>query len=160
MPLVDISSVLLSPMVAGEGFTVLRRRQVVSTSGVAQAIVTARIPALGSVRPTGDNSLTREVAYESQTKSMRVVTTFRLRGVAKDGQGDEWLPDIILWKGVALQVIEVEDYSSYGPGTIQADCMSVDYVDRPPTSVPAQVGVLNFSLAASSPLLPIARGVL
>jgi hypothetical protein len=133
VPEIDVTDVLLDPDIAGEQLTVLRRVQTIGTNGVAVITETAVMPApVGSVRPTGDNSLVREEAYQQQAKSIRVVTNFMLRGEARDG-GVDYQPDVIVWKGSRFVVRTIEDYSQYGAGMIQADCTSMEFDDPPPT---------------------------
>ena len=133
MPEIDVTYVLLDPEIAGEQLTVLRRVQTVGTNGVTVVTETTVMPKpFGSVRPTGDNSLVREDAYQQQAKSIRVVTNFRLRGESNDGASD-YQPDVLVWHGSRFLVRTIEDYSQYGAGMIQADCTSMNFVDPPPT---------------------------
>jgi hypothetical protein len=132
VPEIDVSDILLDPEIAGEELTILRRPDATGTNGVDVITETEITPKpVGSVRPTGGNSLVREDAYQQQAKSIRVITNFRLRGVARDG-AQNYQPDIVVWGGSRFVVQTVEDYSRYGAGMIQADCMSQNFVDPPP----------------------------
>jgi len=133
MPEIDVTDVLFDPMVGGTAFTVLRRVQTLGINGQVAIVETAIVPSpVGSVRPTGDQSLVREDAFQQQAKSIRVVTTFRLRGEATDG-GADYQPDVVVWKGSRFLVRTIEDYSQFGAGLIQADCTSMTFVDPPPS---------------------------
>lgn len=151
-PMIDVTEVLLDPMVAGEGFQVIRRPEIVSQFGQGSVPAPVTLPAVGSIQPTSDNSLVREEAYGMQVKTIRVVTTFRLRGVSRMGQ-QNYQPDIVVWNGGRFIVRTVEDFSSYGAGMIQADCISENFVDPPPYAIPPTIGAMNFSIAANSGLI-------
>lgn len=152
MPLIDVTQVLLDPVVAGEAFEVVRREEVVNNFG-EPVLTTIRLQVLGSVQPTGNNSLARQDAFQTQAKTLRVITMFRLRGVSKErATGNSYQPDLVYWRGDYFIVNELEDFTQYGAGMIQADCTSIDFIDDAPSIAPAQVGRLDFSLARNSGL--------
>lgn len=93
-------------------------------------------PICGSITPTGDNSLVREEAYEAQLESILVITPFRLRGPSKDNQGNSFQPDIVLWNGNSFVVRTLKDWTSYGAGQVEAECISVDLVQLAPGEAP------------------------
>lgn len=152
MPWVDVSSVLFDPDIAGISFTVLRRKQIVGQNGVVSTQV-ERCAAVGSVVPVGDNSLLREETFQVQAKTIRVCTTFRLRGVAEQANGASYQPDLVLWNGDFFVVRTIDDYTPYGAGMIEAECSSIDYQDEPPALGPDAVGRLDFSLQINSGLI-------
>lgn len=131
MPGLDVTDVLADPDVAGESFTVIRRQQSIGANGREVLTATSLPNITGSIVPTPLNSLAREEAYQSQQKSIRVVTTFRLRGASKDA-GVTYQPDQVVWKGDTFVVKSLDDYSQYGAGFIVADCTSIDLVDQAP----------------------------
>lgn len=131
MPWIDVTDILADPMIAGEAFQVLRRHETVNSYGES-TIATTTYSANGSITPTGDNSLVREDAFQSQAKTIKVVTSFMLQGQAEDAQGNKYQPDLILWKGDYYIVRTLNDYSSYGAGMIEAECSSIDWDDEPP----------------------------
>lgn len=152
MPLIDVTQVLLDPVVAGEAFEVVRREEVVNAYGES-VLTTIRLPATGSVQPTGANSLTRLDAFQTQAKTLRVITTFRLRGASKErASGDSYQPDLVYWRGDYFIVTELEDFTQYGAGMVQANCTSTDFVDDAPYQLAPQVGRLDFSQANNSGL--------
>lgn len=149
MPEIDVTDVLLDADVAGQSFTVLRRQERVDQYGISSTVVQAISDVLGSVQPTGDNSLIREDAYDAQAKTLKVITSFRLRGVSTSA-GQNYKPDQIQWNGDTYEVRVVDDFSQFGGGMIEAECVQVDYVGLPPDALPPYVGGLDFSQAAMS----------
>lgn len=131
MPLIDVTDVLLDPEIAGETFRVIRRQETVNSLGRSVHTL-IRYWATGSVTPTGDNSLIREVAFQTQNKTIKVITTFELRGEGKDRAGNHYQPDIVVWNHDAFLVKTINDWSRYGAGMIEADCMSQDFADIGP----------------------------
>ena len=132
MPEIDVSDVLLDPFIASTAFTVIRRQQTVGTNGLP-VITTTTFAAVGALTPSGDNSLVREEAYEQQANSISVITSFRLRGPAKLADGTEYMPDVILWDGNHYIVRDLKDWTQFGAGMVEAECLSYDFVDLPPT---------------------------
>lgn len=128
MPLLDVSGLLLDPMIAGTPFTVKRRRQVVGDNGRASTEVTL-LEAYGSINPVGDNSLVREDAYQTQAKTVQVITSFQLRGPTKDEVEQDYSPDIVIYQGVSYIVKSIENFGRF----IQADCASIDLIDQTKT---------------------------
>lgn len=150
MPDIDVTEILSDSDIAGVPFVVVRREEVVNVHGESELVET-RIDAVGSVQPTGDNSLVREEAYQTQAKTLKVVTTFLLRGESK-AAGRSYQPDLVLWQGDYYLVRTVEDYSQYGAGMVDAECTSVDHVDDAPIAKPRAIGMLDFSNSGNSGL--------
>lgn len=140
MPDIDLTDLLMDPEIAGEPFIVIRRQVTIDQHG-RNVIASKRMNAVGSLTPTSDNSLVREAAFATQAKTMMVITTFALRGPSKDraanGQELQFMPDVVIWRGDSYEPVVISDYSRYGAGFIQADCMSVDYVDQASEMPPA-----------------------
>lgn len=133
MPSIDVTDVLLDPMIAGESFSVIRRAEIVNDYGESVQ-TTQTIPnVVGSVVPLGSNSLLREEAFQTNDKTIRVLTSFRLRGPSKSAVLQNYQPDIIVWKGDNFVVRTLEDYTQYGAGMVDAECSSIDLVDQAPT---------------------------
>jgi hypothetical protein len=128
---IDVTDVLADPFIAGQKFVVVRRQQTVGTNGLV-SITESRFNASGSVVPSGDNSLVREEAYSQQANSITVVTGFRLRGVAKTAGGASYLPDLVLWQDNYYIVRDLKDWTDFGAGMTEAECLSFNYVDQPP----------------------------
>lgn len=153
MPSLDVAELLIDPDIAGDLFDVVRRPQTVSDQGrgVIRPQTFPRIR--GAVYPSGNQSLVRADAYEHGTKSMEVVTRFRLRGASQVGDDDQFQPDLILWAGEYFIVKDVEDYSRYGAGFIKAGCLSFDYNDEAPRSLDPALGILDFETPTNSGLV-------
>jgi hypothetical protein len=132
MPALDVTDVLFDPDIAGETFTVVRRQEIVNSAGVSTITETRYDDVAGSIQPTGDQSLTRAEAFSHQSDSLRVITTFLLRGVSQDMSGNNFQPDLVLWKGDYYIVTSVDDYSQYGAGFVQADCIAFNYMTQAP----------------------------
>lgn len=158
MPLVDVTDLLIDPDIAGQSFVVLRRQETVNNFGESTHTI-ARIPAIGSVQPSGDQSLIREEGFDAQANTIKVVTTFRLRGVTKGPNIARWKPDIVLWGGNYFEVISPNDWDTFGAGFIEVECTSIHYVDVPPMNALPNVARLDFSRASNSGLAHGAGGI-
>lgn len=160
MSFLDVTDILLDPDVAGQSFTVVRRPEGVNGSGegVPRSLVIPNV--VGSVTPVGDNSLTREVTFGTQNQAIRVITAYRLRGAtAEPSTGLQFQPDLVLWHGDYYVVSVVNDYTPYGGGFIEAECVSYDYQEVPASVARPQVGRANFNQANQGGLLPALESV-
>lgn len=151
MPDIDVTFVTLDSMVAGETFTVVRRQEVVNAYGES-VLTESHVDAVGSIQPTGDNSMAREEAYTNQANSIRVITTFMLRGASKSG-GLIYQPDLVYWNGGYYIGKSESDYSHYGRGFIEGDFISFNYQPAAPTPLPGAVGQMDFSRPPNSSLI-------
>ena len=133
MPDIDVTEVLLDAVVAAEPFSVVRRQEVVSAAGVVTTQDVVVEDLLGSIFPSGDSSLLREEALQTQEQAITVVTTFLLRGAGADTGGASYQPDVVLWKGGTYQVRVVRSYSQYGAGMVEAECLGTAYRGLAPT---------------------------
>ncbi len=135
MPDIDVSEVLLSSDIAAQPFVVVRRQTTVDGHGRAQVTEPRFGPdqgCVGAVQPE-DSPLVREEGYQAALDAIAVVTSFRLRGPAKNPDQTEWMPDIVLWDGNSYVVESINDYATFGGGTLEARCVSIDYMDTSPT---------------------------
>lgn len=131
-PYLDVTDAILDPALAGtDAFTVIRRRQIVGQNGRASTDRTY-LRLLGVIVPTGKNDLTRAAAFEIQAKTIDIITTARLFGPARDIANQQYMPDIIVWAGSHFIVTEIEDFTRFGGGFVEAHCTSVDYIDPGP----------------------------
>lgn len=126
----DMSDVILDTTVAGDPFIVLRRRSDVNDYGEGEVPPPTKFEAIGSVTPTGNNSLVREDAYETQADTIRVITQFALRGAGTDRQGNEFQPDLVLWEGVEYIVITTNEYGRGGVKFTEAECATQEFQRR------------------------------
>lgn len=129
---IDVTDISLDPFLAGDRFVVVRRKQVMTTAGIATEVIERFQNLVGSIQPTGENSLVRDEAYSDQVKSITVVSTFRLRGVSETVDGVQYQPDLVLWQGNYFIVKEIKDWTKFGGGMVEADCSSFQFVDAPP----------------------------
>ena len=134
-PLLDVNEVLTDPYFADE-FTVSRREQVVDASGlpsiVSTTVYTAVDGCIGVVTPSSDSSLVRTDAYEAMGNSLQVITTFRLQGATRTKDGRTFMPDLVGWGNQYYIVRDIKDFTRFGAGFCQADCLLIDYESDPP----------------------------
>lgn len=142
MPTIDVTEALDSFDISGEAFTVIRRQEIVNNFGES-TVITTEIPALGAVQPGSEQDLLREEGQDAQAKSLKIFTTFRLRGVSRL-VGNRYKPDQILWNNNLFEVKTVTSYASFGAGYVEADCTAIDYVDYPPMARPTSPAILDF----------------
>lgn len=121
----NLTHVVRSPRLS-QVFTVNRRAETVDNTGTVNIAVT-QSQARGVISAGSKNDLEVGADQQSMTKSISVVTQFRLQGPSPGFQ-----PDVITWRGDNFKVTRVEDYSSYGEGWVQAEAESYDWVDQPP----------------------------
>lgn len=139
MPDIDVSDLTFDSDIAGEAFGVIRRQEVVGANGVS-VITATTLPAagqpaiVGSITPTGDNSLVREEAFQTQAETVTVITAFRLRGASKDANGNSFQPDIVVRSdGSQYLVASVKSWAAFGAGFVEAECTSFDFSATAPT---------------------------
>ena len=128
MPWIDVTDLFLDAELAGETFKVIRRKETVNTFGESDLSLQT-YDVIGQVSPTARNSLTREVGFSSQEKTIRVITNFKLIGASKDGTAQTYQPDLIFWKNGYYIAGEIEDYSQFGAGFVSADCAAFDWTN-------------------------------
>lgn len=134
MPFIDVSDIINDVFISGERFNVIRRSDTVGINGET-TIGSAPLCGIGQITPTGDNSMLREEAFTTDQKTIQVITTFKLRGPAKDKYTQQnYQPDIVVWNGDNYLVRTLQDYSKYGAGMVVAECSSIDYVDNAPSN--------------------------
>lgn len=68
-----------------------------------------------------------EVQYA--TRVISVVTNSNFQAAVKDVQGNNYQPDLIVWRGDNYVVLRVSPYPQFGIGWHQVVAMSVDKVD-------------------------------
>jgi hypothetical protein len=135
-PIVDVTDILIDTDVAGQEFVVIRRQETVNANG--ESVWTShKIPAVGSIQPSGAQDLLREDGFDSQAQSIKVVTMFRLFGVTRGPGVVRFKPDIIVWANVYYEITSPNDWSAFGAGFIEADATSIQYVEPgPPAAIP------------------------
>lgn len=125
---IDMSDVVLDPAVSATPFLVRRRRDVVNDFGESELPdPPVWLPASGAVTPLGENALTREDAYQSQSSGISVITQFQLRGAGRDERGNEFQPDIIKYNGTEYTVMVVNNWPG-GDGFVAAEAVTAEFV--------------------------------
>jgi hypothetical protein len=130
MPQLDVSLALTNPYTL-DTFSVLRRADTSNSFGEATLSTTTFNNVRGVVYPEGDNRLQRLRDIQLQAKAICVITRFALRGSSKDGTGQNFQPDIVVWNGNNFIVELVDDYSQYAAGFIMATCVMTDLNPQP-----------------------------
>lgn len=108
-------------------FEVVRRQEHVSQFGRAEVIAEPTQFALGTIFPTGDNSLQRQADFETSSKTMTIITRYPLRTSSPGYQ-----PDIVLYQGNTYIVQSVKDWMQIGSGFVEAEVTSLDAQPSPP----------------------------
>lgn len=147
MALLDVTQILTDPDMV-DSFTVKRRAETINSYGrtvIGEQIFT---PVIGVVTAIGPSSLDRHEDYQSMTRSISVVTKFRLRGEVTGYQ-----PDVIVWRGDNFVVKQIDPYPQFGPGFVQVECTSMDKTDLP-LDAPAP-GNYAFNQPANAVLLGV-----
>lgn len=137
MPFLDVLDAFDTNTV--DVFSVYRRNQTVDNYGRAQILPLVINGVYGVVTAAGPNDIKREEDKQYMDKSIVIVTRWRLQGPSPSvtdpvtGQpSPERQPDVIKWGGSYFLIIQLDDYSSYGPGFVQAVARSYDYMDVAP----------------------------
>lgn len=126
MPILDLREAFEAVEFA-DRFTVVRRAEQISGFGRSER-VPERFPRIvGSIYPSGDNSLLRAEDQQHGRKTITVVSRFRLQMAAPGYQ-----PDIVIWGGDQYLVRSIQDFSRFGGGMIVAECSSMDSIDMQP----------------------------
>lgn len=128
MAQLDVSHVLSSPMLSSR-FIVNRREQVMNPQGRSEVVTRVFPDVPGVVTLANPNDLERLDDSQRMGRNYSIITKFRLIGPAKSGS-KQYQPDTIVWQGSELVVKNVEPYTNYGAGFVQALAGSMDIVDE------------------------------
>jgi galactose-6-phosphate isomerase len=126
MATLDVSDVVICEELS-DRFDVIRRPEVISQSGRSVTTQVTVPGLLGTIYPSGDNSLVRQADYELGRKTLTICTTYRLQQAAPKHQ-----PDLVLYRGNQYVVSNVKDWSPFGAGFVEAECSSIIPIDAPP----------------------------
>lgn len=119
MPLLNPSGVISSPFFS-DGFTVIRRGEVVNANGYG-ASSDQIIPGVrGIVQAEGKNETDRDEDATTNSNSILIITRFPLRGEAENREGEVSRQDRVLYQGDEYLVGAVNDYTAFGPGWVEA----------------------------------------
>lgn len=139
-PMIDISAVLTNPRMV-DRFSVIRQQESIGSNGRASITPQTFFPVYGTVMAGQPNKLEMNDADTRTTKTLSIVTRFRLQGTSPNREAD-----VVVWpypNGDSFKVTAVDDYSQYASGFVQATAESTDAQDYPPAGP-----------AAPAPLLP------
>lgn len=126
MPLIDVSEVLLDPMLASS-FSVIRRVETVGSNGRSVAVPTTTDNVIGVVTMQSAGELIRRDDADQITRKISVVTPFRLRSAATGHK-----PDQIIYDGITYTVTEILPYHRFGAGFVEAIAVSMNATDPGP----------------------------
>lgn len=124
MPYLDIDEVLCDPTIA-DTFSVIRTLQTTNSEGIVTETKTVIPNITGVVTTQNPNDLYREENFEYFTRSLSVITQYRLQG-----QRQQYEPDIVVWRGNNFVVGTFDPYPQFGNGFYEAICTSVDQEDN------------------------------
>jgi hypothetical protein len=122
----DVSDVTICPEFS-DTFQLMRRQEMISSHGRTTVSVQQTQNILGTLYPTGDNSLVRQEDFQHGQETLTIATPFRLR-IGSPG----YQPDYIAFRGDLYMVRSVQDYTQYGAGFVVAECSSIRSVDTAP----------------------------
>lgn len=112
-------------------FEVNRRRAITNDHG-RDDITNLTFEAFGTICAASPNDLQRLPEDQRMMRAISVITQFMLQGPTPNYQ-----PDTVLWNGSPFVVVLLEPYDQYGPGFIQAVCVSMSSTDAAPYTRPA-----------------------
>jgi hypothetical protein len=116
MPWLDVSEVLLDPQFCDTGLTCTRNTQTVGLNGLAANTPTVT-PFYGVVTSDKGDILERMAEGSRVKGSITIHTKFALQ----DGRSG-LDADVVTWQGRKYTVSNVNDYSTYGAGFVDASC--------------------------------------
>jgi len=116
MPWLDVSSVILDPDFLDMTLTVTRNAQTVGADGIG-VITPTTTPFFGVVTSLSGSVLHRVAEGEHISDTITIHSQYRLI----DGQAG-YDADVVNWQGLQWTVTNVNDYSTYGRGFINATC--------------------------------------
>jgi hypothetical protein len=126
VPDLDFSDILVDPDLA-DVFNVKRRVDVVSpTSGLSTTTQTLVNNLVGVVAPEDKGSNTRRDDSQMTSRTITVITKFRLRAASDNVQ-----PDVVVYDGVDFTVKSVQGWHRFGAGFILAVAESMNASDPP-----------------------------
>lgn len=134
MPDIDVNDVLISLDIANQTFSVVRRQETVNNFGESVKGAEVLGPFNGSCQPLGDNSLLREEAFTTGKNGLTVWTAFRLFSASRTVGNVTYQPDLVLYDGNYYLVRLLNEWTQWGAGFTQVECVGFDYVQTPPNS--------------------------
>jgi hypothetical protein len=125
MPLLDVNDVILDPDFLDELFYT-RLMQTIGADGMAVNTPT-KTKFYGVVTSMKGQSLQRQGdgSGEYMTQTIMVITTTQLDDGGTSGVSDRHTADIVTWDDQDFTVVNIDPYSRYGRGFVQATCEMV-----------------------------------
>lgn len=117
MPTLDFSDVILSP-VLGDHFNVIRRTEVVSQLNGRSTINTTRFDRQFGIVTFGAGGNRREEDAQDASRTLNVITKFRLRETSEGVQ-----PDVVEYDGQLFTITKVEPWHRFGSGFVNAQAL-------------------------------------
>lgn len=116
MPRLNVNRVLLNPKFCDSSLVCERRTSSVDTNGRGVTVEETKGFA-GVVTSDKGQRLQREAVGERAVDTITVITQFKLRDA-----GTGYTADVVRWNGSRYTVMNVNDYSRYGPGFVECSC--------------------------------------
>lgn len=129
MAKINVTNITRDRFIAGDRFSVIRRRETINGFGESEKGHVVFDGVVGSVQPTGNNSLLREEAFQASAKTIKVITRFRLYSAQRDEAGFNYQPDLIYWGSNYYLVRILNDFTAFGAGFVEAECLSHQFDD-------------------------------
>jgi hypothetical protein len=139
---IDVTQILSDPDLATL-FDVKRRSETVDSNGISQVSTTTFEDVIGVITVISPNNLDRHENYQTMRRSISVICRFDLRG-----EVDGYQPDVVVWQGNNYVVKVAGYYPQFGEGFVQAECTSMDHVDKAVSATLASQ--LTFSKTSNS----------
>ena len=117
MPTLDFSDVILSPEL-NDRFSVIRRTETVSDLTGRGTITEAQTDNLIGIVTFGAGGNKRDEDAQNASRTLNVITKFRLREAAPSVQ-----PDVILYDGQRFTITKVEPWHRTGSGFVVAQAL-------------------------------------
>jgi hypothetical protein len=128
VPTLDVSDIPMSEEFA-DSFTVLRRPESVNDFGESVVADTTPDAASGTVTWASPTDRQRLDDQDRGQAVISIVTTYRLRGPSKVG-AQQYKPDIVLWAGNHYEVLDLQPYTRFGAGFVQALAGSIESIEE------------------------------
>ncbi len=147
MALLDVTELLSDPDLV-DTFTVQRRVDTIGANGRTTPGLQTFAGVVGVVTAIGPSDLDRKDDYQSMSRSISIVTKFRLQGEVTGAQ-----PDIVVWRGDSYVVRSIDLYPQFGPGFVQVECTSMDRTDVAMPGTPS--AAVKYDQASNSQYIPV-----
>lgn len=128
MALLDVTEILTDPDFADD-FPVKRRAESVGQNGRSELQV-RDMKGVGVICAASPSDLERLPEDQRMRRTISIVTQFRLQGPSPGYQAD-----LVGWQGDFFVIVDIQPYTNYGAGFVQALASSMSSQDAPPPAV-------------------------